>query len=175
MKLKKFIFFFLTSILVTSNYSFRISQPRGEYNLKAAFLYRFLDYIEWDNKYEEPVNIAVLGESDIYRPLLDISRDRRASKVINVRLFNSVNEIGNSQVVFISRHYKYPIEAAIAKLDQRPALIISEEKGDLDKGSHINFLLSDNKLKFEINLSRATGSGFKIGSKLLRHALVIKR
>ncbi len=175
MLLKKVILFSLTFILVISNYSFQISQQRVEDNLKATFLYRFLDYIEWNNKNGEPLNIAVLGESGVYQPLLYISRERSRSRVINVRRVRHVDEIGNNQVVFISRFYTHSKEAAIVRLDKRNALIISEEKGGLDKGSHINFLVSDNKLKFEINLRKASGSGFKIGSQLLQHALVIIR
>ena len=177
MTFKKFILLLLTSILMLSNYAFQVSQPQGqEYNLKAAFLYRFLDYIEWNNNSEDPLNIAILGESGIYAPLIEISKDRRAgSRSIRVRQITSVTEIGASQVVFVSRNYKFGIDAVINRLSDRPALIISEQKGDVEKGSHINFLISDNKLKFEINLRTASRSGIRIGSQLLQHAAVIKR
>lgn len=175
MTLKKSILFFMTFILAISSYSFQVSQRQVEDNLKAAFLYGFLDYIEWNNKNGEPLDIAVLGESAVYQYLLDISRDKSRSRVINVRRVRHVNEVGNSQVVFISRYYKHSKQAAIARLDKKPVLIVSEVKGDLDKGSHINFILYNNKLQFEINLRKATESGFKIGSQLLKHALVIKR
>lgn len=183
MRLKKIIFLFLTSTLVLSNYAFQVSQPQGqEYNLKAAFLYRFLDYVEWNSmssvnsNAEDPLRIAILGESGLYAPLMEISRDKRAGpRTIRVRQISSVTEIGTSQVVFVSRNYKYGIDAVLNRMADKPALIISEQKGDVDKGSHINFLISDNKLKFEVNLKSASRSGIKIGSQLLQHATVIKR
>lgn len=182
MRLKKFIFLFLTSFLVLSNYAFQVSQPQGqEYNLKAAFLYRFLDYVEWNNStwntnIDDPLRIAILGESGLYAPLMEISRDKRAgTRTIRVRQINSVTEIGASQVVFVSRNYKYGIDAVLNRMAERPALIISEQKGDVEKGSHINFLIADNKLKFEVNLKTAARSGIKIGSQLLQHATVVKK
>ncbi len=183
MRFKRSILLFLTSILVLSNYAFQVSQPQGqEYNLKAAFLYRFLDYVEWTNNSqwnsngEDPLRIAILGESSLYGPLMEISRDKRAgTRTIRVRQINSVTEIGTSQVVFVSRNYKFGIDAVLNRMIDRPALIVSEQKGDVEKGSHINFLISDNKLKFEVNLRTAARSGIKIGSQLLQHAAVIKR
>ncbi len=183
MRLRKFIFLFLTSILVMSNYAFQVSQPQGqEYNLKAAFLYRFLDYVEWtnnsswNNNSEDPLRIAILGDSALYGPLSEISRDKRAgTRAIRIRQISSVTEIGTSQVVFVSRNYKYGIDAVLSRMIDRPALIVSEQKGDVEKGSHINFLISDNKLKFEVNLKTASRSGIKIGSQLLQHAAVIKK
>ncbi|SKB51671.1 YfiR family protein [Daejeonella lutea] len=183
MRIKQFIFIFLTSILVLSNYAFQVRQPQGqEYNLKAAFLYRFLDYVEWNNNSswnnttEDPLRIAILGESGLYGPLMEISRDKKAgTRTIRVRQINSVSEIGSSQVIFVSRNYKYGIDAVLNRMLDKPALIISEQKGDVEKGSHINFLIADNKLKFEVNLKTAARSGIKIGSQLLQHATLIKK
>ncbi len=178
-RLKKFILLFLTSVLVLSSYAFQNSQLLGqEYNLKAAFLYRFMDYIEWDGRTpDQPVNITVLGESGMYTPLSEISKASRKSggKILNVHRSNSVNDIGPAQVVFISRNYKLPVEDLVSKLRDRQVLIISEQKGELGKSSHINFLITDNKLKFEVNLKSAASSGIKIGSQLLQHAQVIRR
>lgn len=89
--------FFLNSILVTNNYSLRVSQPQREYNLKASFLYRFPLYIEWNSKFGDAVNIALLRESDIYQPLVDISRDRRANQVINVLILIVLMKLGTAR------------------------------------------------------------------------------
>lgn len=183
MTFRRFIFLFLTSMLVLSNYAFQIRQPTGEeYNLKAAFLYRFLDYVEWshntqgNNNIAGPMKVAILGKSEMYAPLMEISRDKRTGpRTLNIRQISSVTEIGASDVVFVSRNYKFGIDAVTSRLRNSPALIISERKGDVDKGSHINFLISDNKLKFEVNLKAAASSGIKIRSQLLQHATVIKR
>lgn len=182
MRFKKFIFILLSSILVLSNYgfeSYRVPyiQPQGqEYNLKAAFLYRFLDYVQWNNNNTQTLNIAILGESGMYAPLLEISKAKNTgNRSIRVRQIKSVTEIGTSEVVFVSRNYKFGMEAVQPRMNEKPALIVSEQKGDMEKGSHINFLIAENKLKFEVNLKTASQSGIKIGSKLLQHASVIKR
>lgn len=175
---RRFIFYFLAPLLVWSGYAFQGNQPREqEYNLKAAFLYRFLDYVDLNGGNNmEPLHVAILGESEIYEPLTEISRTKKAgTRVITVRQVNSVTEIGNSQIIFVSRNYKFPIDVVTNRLSDRPALIVSEQKGELEKGSHINFIVAENKLKFEVNLGTASRAGIRIGSQLLQHALVIKR
>lgn len=179
MKIKKLIHTVLTSILVLINYGFQVPESQ-EYSLKAAFLYRFLDYIELENKAavteNEEFNIAVLGESGIYNPLVEISKAKKTGrKSINVRQLNNLNDLGSAQIIFVSNNYKFPVKTVIDKIGHRPALIVTEQKGNLEKGSHINFLIEDNKLKFEVNLKTASHSGFKISSQLLQHALVIKK
>lgn len=179
MRVKQCILFILPSILVLSIYSFRVSRPQEkEYDLKAAFLFRFLEYVEWNNAAgsAEPINIAILGESGLYGALLDLSKSKQTgSRPLKVRQINSVTEIGASQVLFVSRSYRFGIDPVLARTSDKPILIISEQKGDADKGAHINFLISDNKLKFEVNLRSASRSGIKIGSQLLQHATEIKR
>jgi hypothetical protein len=177
MILKRVILFVLTGILLTGTSSFRIPSPKEqEYLLKAAFLYRFCDYVEWSNDDSDVFNIAILGESGILPPLLDISKDKRTkNKRIVVRQYNNASEIGSCQMIFISRTYKLPVETVISKVDYKPVLVITEQRSDFDKGAHLNFLISYNKLKFEVNLKTTSRSGLKISSQLLQHALVIKR
>lgn len=177
-RLKKFILHFITSAAVMSAYAFQNSPLMGqEYNLKAAFIYRFMDYIDWGDSNDQTINIAVLGESAMYEPLSEIARASRKAdgKTLQVRQCKNIHEIGSSQVVFISRNYKFPIESVVSRLGERRILIISEQEGELNKGSHINFLIKENKLKFEVNLKSAGRSGIKIGSQLLQHAQLIRR
>jgi hypothetical protein len=178
MRLRGAVSYILALSMIAGSYSFRIIQPAGqEYNLKAAFLYRFLDYVEWENNpHPESLNIAILGESDIIPPLQEISSQKNLqNRRINIRQVNNISDLASNQIIFVSRNYKYSVESIVSKLAGKPALIISEKEKDFAKGTHINFLISDNKLKFEVNLNATSRSGLKISSELLQHALMIKR
>ncbi len=179
MNSKRHIAIIILSVLIAFFCSFQEKPAQEqEYNLKAAFLYRFLDYIEWDERTSDSgaITITILGPSGIYSPLLDLSRSKKnGGKSIIVRQQNNIDNIPPTQVLFIARNSKIPIGAALNRLEKRPVLIVSERNGDLDKGSHINFLITENKLRFEVNLKKASLAGFKISSQLLQHATVIKR
>lgn len=148
-----------------------------EYNLKAAFLYRFLDYVEWEGR-EQPteLRLVVLGDSDIFRPLIDISRDSRTNnRKLRVRQYFTPSDISNCDILFISRKYRFPTETVINKIADQQTLIITETGDDFSQGAHINFMIQDSKLKFAVNLRNTSRSGIKISSQLLQHAVIIKR
>ncbi|MDB5013653.1 MAG: putative transrane protein [Daejeonella sp.] len=178
MTLKKLVVYIVTGILFTVNSSFAMYQTsEKEYLLKAAFLYRFADYIEWKtDPSEEIFDIAVLGESGIFNPLTQISNDKKiGNKKIRVRQYSNIKDIEACQIIFVAMSYNQPLEPLIVKFSPQSTLIISERTADFDQGSHINFLISENRLKFEVNLKTVSSSGLKISSQLLQHAMVIKR
>jgi hypothetical protein len=176
MKIKKYIILLITVITLVGSSSFISSQSdTQEYILKAAFLYRFTDYVDWGNTNAgDDFTIAVLGRSPITPPLIDIAKEKKAQgKRIIIKEYDDVNDIGACQVVFVSNNYKPDIETVIDKLGDKPILIIAEQPDACTKGAAINFLISENKLKFEININAASGAGLKISSQLLQHAILV--
>src|SRR5437867_2976312 len=96
MIIRKIITLSLLSIILlvnTSLTSYNQFTDSKEYALKAAFLYRFSEYVEWENNEEmETFNISVLGESPITSQLLTIARDKKAkNKIIQVKQYEDLN------------------------------------------------------------------------------------
>lgn len=176
MIIKRPIFTVLSSVLllIISSFTVQIQSTVQEYNVKAAFLYRFTDYIEGNAGAENVFNIAVLGNSNITEPLKQIAADKKIkNKRIIVRQYNDAEDIkGSCQMIFISRNYHSSIESVVAGLYDKPTLIITEQNGGCAKGAHINFYTAENKLKFEVNLRSVRRSGLKISSQLLQHAYI---
>ncbi len=177
MIIKKIILFFMSTgiLLGASSFSWQIQSNAQEYNVKAAFLYRFSDYVEGNSmNADETFNIAILGNSNITDPLKAIATDKKIkNKRINVRQYNDAGDItGSCQMVFISKNYNSSIESVAATLYDKPALIITEQNGGCAKGAHINFFTAENKLKFEVNLRTTRRSGLKVSSQLLQHAYI---
>ena len=177
MNVKKLAVSAITGILLITGSSFRTYQSsEKEYQSKAAFLYHFVDYVEWKSDGDNDFfNIAILGESDIAMPLMQISDDKRiGTKKIRIKQYASVNDIEPSQIIFVSMNYNSSLDPLIAKFCYQPTLIITERNIDFIQGSHINFFIAENRLKFEVNLKSVSNSGLKISSQLLQHAVVIK-
>jgi len=175
MKIKKYIILLTAAITLVAGSSFDPASATQEYILKAAFLYRFTDYIDWGNTNTgDDFTIAVLGRSAITPPLIDIAKEKKAQgKRIVIKEYNDVNDIGACQVVFVSNNYQPGIETVVSKLSDKPILVVAEQPDACAKGADINFLLSENKLKFEININAAAGAGLKISSQLLQHAILV--
>jgi len=177
MTLKKGIIFLMAGIILLSNSSFNMPPPQAdeEYALKAAFIYRFTDYIEWtNNKDASQFTIAILGESKITTPLFEIALSKKVKgKSMNITQVESVNATDAYQVLFIPNDYKGDIGAIASTLSGKSILIITEQTDACKKGAHVNFFIAENKLKFEINLKAAIRSRLKISSDLLQHATLV--
>jgi hypothetical protein len=57
------------------------------------------------------------------------------------------------------------IPMLVSTLHNAPVLTVGETAGFLDAGGIIDFLLDDNKLRFEVNLDTAESADLKIGSR----------
>lgn len=142
---------------------------------KAAFLFRFLEYIEWPNQSRSSTfNFAVLGKSAITPQMQIIAKTHKVGVArLIVREYNSLDEITNCQILFVPENCGIPLETILAKFAGKPVLIVTEREDYAEKGSHINFIVSDTKLKFEFNLNAIDKQGIRVSSNLLKHAIIV--
>lgn len=161
-------------------YSFDLIQTEvEEYEAKAAFMYNFTKFVEWeDNSLNNTTtfNICILGDSPIVEPLNELAANKKINnKKINIMKYRDADEITTCHILFIPENTSSEnIKRSIQAVSVKNALIISEQKGDLDLGSAINFLIVNNKIKFEVNLNSLNRNNIKASSQLLKLALNIK-
>ena len=156
--------------------SLALQEEPEEYDIKAAFIYKFTNYIEWDQPI--PGNefvIGVIGSSPVNKHLAEIAQSKTIKdKKIVIRQFNSPEEIGTCQILFISRKANAPIDEILARAANKGTLTISEKPGYGRKGADINFIEVDDKLKFEINTKGINAAGLRASSQLLKLAIIIE-
>jgi hypothetical protein len=171
---KKISIVFLLTLLTAIIYG----QPQTEaeeLNLKAAFIYNFTRFIEWDDDvFPNEFVIGVVGNSMIGEPLEEIAQSHKASnKEIKIRRYNSLAEIEKCNILFISKNVKIPLADILAKSDLKKTLIVSEKVHYAEQGAGINFVILDKKLKFEVNKKAMTEAGLKVSSQLLKLAIIV--
>jgi len=163
-------------LLLTCSFSFAPLQEIEEYNIKAAFIYKFTNYIDWDQLPPNEFIIGVVGSSPITGQLAEIAKTKTVrDKKIIVRQFNKAAEIGPCQILFISQNSLLPLSDILAKIPARGTLTISEKEGYAKKGTAINFVQVDNRLKFEANPKGITNAGLKASSQLLKLAIIVEQ
>ncbi len=147
----------------------------GEYSLKAAFIYRFTEYVDWGGlKNNEKFKIAILGDTPLTANLIDIAENTDVdNREISVEEYENMNEIDDCQILFVSRDITTPLQAILHKFEGRETLIVTEKDGYGEKGACINFFLSESKIRFEVNLEAVEKAGLAVSSQLLQHAVVI--
>lgn len=176
---KEYIFFSLTLILLSS---FLIKQKTEveEYIAKAAFIYNFTKFVEWEkaetNKSPTFI-IGVIGESPIHRHLLNLAANKTINnkKIEVVRCLANVASACRCQILFVPETITTKeFKDFISELTTKNVLVISEKKGFLDHGSAINFLIVESRIKFEVSMHSLNQSNLKASSQLLKLASTIQ-
>jgi hypothetical protein len=158
--------------------SFTPPQPDddAEYGIKAAFIYKFTNYIEWDGALPATeFVIGIVGRSPVSTYLAEIAQTKTIKgKKIVIHEFNSPEDISPCQILFISRKSTAALDDILAMVGANSTLTISEKPGYAKKGTTINFIEVDDKLKFEVNTKGLNSARLKASSQLLKLAIIIQ-
>jgi hypothetical protein len=159
--------------------SILFSQVTGskEYQIKAAFLFNFTQFIEWPDKTfpdaNAPFVIGVLGQ-DPFGNYLDeiVSGEKIKGHSLAVTRFNSIDEVKNCQILFINPG-KEDVSAVLKKLKVSNVLTVGDARDFTRQGGMIGFLTESRKIRIQINLEAAQESDLVVSSKLLRVAEIV--
>jgi len=135
---------------------------------QAVFIYNFTRLIEWPADYKSgDFIIGVYGSSEVFNEVKNFCNSKMVgAQPITVTKFANVDDIGKCHIVFVAYSKSKDIQAIASKVSANKTLIISEKKGALEDGSTINFVLIEDKLKFELKASNGVKNGLKIHSNL---------
>jgi hypothetical protein len=145
-----------------------------EYNLKAAFIYNFTKFIEWNSSNNgDDFIICVLGNSPIIKSLTEIAQNKSVNgKRIIIKQHNKPEEIKFCHILFIPKECSFSLTEILPRVS-RGTLTISEEDGYASLGTALNFVVVNNKLKFESNIKAIDDAGLKASSELLKLAIIV--
>lgn len=153
-------------------------ETHSEQAVKAAFIYRFTAYVEWpgDCLGRERFTIAVLGDTEMAEALRGLTQGRALlNRPVQVRQVASLAEARDAQVMFVGRNRRSDLRRLLAAAGSHCALVISDELGGLDSGSAVNFLMADNRLRFEVSLPAARRARLKVSSEMLSVAARVQQ
>jgi len=143
-----------------------------EYRVKAAFLYKFGGYIEWPERAfaraDSPIAIGVMGADALADELAEIVAGRNVNgRPVSVRKLRAGDSIAGLHVLFIGRSDSGRLPEILAAAKGRPLLTVTESEQALDLGSVINFVVVDDKVRFDVALVPAEQGSLKISARLL--------
>jgi hypothetical protein len=154
------------------------SETFKEYELKAAFLYNFAQFVEWPPEAfptpETPLVIGVLGVDPFGRSLdalvnNEVVKNRR----LVVQRYRRPEEIGLCHILFISSSEAERFEQILAILKGKPILTVGDSSSFAFHGGVIRLLTDKNKIRLRINMAAAKAANLIISSKLLRAADIV--
>ena len=150
---------------------------RGEYEVKAAFIYNFLKFVELPDKAFAKnlasLNICVFGNDPFGSALTIYEREQVNNKTVLIKQTESLQSLRNCQVVFISRSEKERLPQILKAIRGLHILTIGDADTFERQGVIINFSIAQNKVRFEIDVNAARRAGIRISSKLLSLARAV--
>jgi YfiR/HmsC-like len=162
--------FFL--LLARSGQRISAQTSAEEYRVKAAFIFHFAQLVDWPPEAQTGTDsslvLCTLGE-DPFQGALEgtIAGKAVGNRVMRIRHLGEPQDLQACQILFLGKAQSKRIPLLVTNLHNAPVLTVGETAGFLDAGGMIDFLLEDNKLRFEVNLKAAESADLKIGSRLL--------
>ncbi len=149
----------------------------SERSVKAAFLYKFTEYVAWPSTSATrvaPFTIGVLGSGAFADELSRMTEDRTVDRrSIRVRRLSPNDAVDDLEVLFIAADQRGRLSELLSPARGRPILTVTESEGALADGSIINFTVAGDRVRFEISLDAAQANQLKLNSRLLAVAQAI--
>ena len=144
----------------------------SEYRVKAAFLLSFGKFVEWPASAfagtNAPLVIGVVGRDPFHGDLERIVEGRQISgHPLVIRQIAASSELKECHLLFISASEKPRLKDHLRAVQGASVLTVSETDQFLKAGGIINFVVENEKIRFEINDAAANQVRLKISSKLL--------
>jgi YfiR/HmsC-like len=173
----------LCALLIAGHFEFasclsaQQSKPE-EYQVKAVYLYNFGRFVQWPaaGGNDDSFTICILGH-DPFGAVLDTTLS--GESIDNLKLvakrISSPRDAAACHILFLSSSEAGHTKEALAHLEKSPVLTVSDLPGFTSSGGMIQFVLKENKVRFEVNLAAAEKAGLSFSSQLLKVATDIRK
>ena len=155
------------------------SAPPLEYQVKAAFLFNFAKFVEWpsDNPRDaEDGFVICVFEDESLAQALDqaVSGKTVEGRVFRVRRLQNLDDTRSCRMLYLGGSDTSRLVALLKSVRTTAVLTVGNAPGFTRQGGIINFIMQDNRVRFEINPEAADRAGLRISSKLLQLATIVR-
>ena len=152
-----------------------VTTPVLERSVKAAFLFKFLGYMEFPADPGPSLVVGVLGADEVAAELAQITSGRNVgNRSISVRKLAEGDALTGLNLLFVGGDGALP-EAALRAAEKNGTVTVTERDNGLQNGSVINFRLVDDRVRFEVSLPAAERCNVRLSSRLLSVAYYVQK
>lgn len=126
-----------------------------ENRIKAAFIYHFCNYVHWpESAFEDndsPLVLGVAGPQPVTNAIRSAVGGRLAhGRAINVQRIENSDTLDGIHLLFIDDSEDANSQSLTARAKHNAVLVVTESETGLDIGSAINFVIEDDRVRFDI-------------------------
>jgi hypothetical protein len=149
------------------------AQELDEGQVKAAFLTKFGQFVEWPSDVRSGrsrFDLCLAADQTFTRKVEALtSGDRLQGVPIHVREISSPDRVTGCSMIYLGR-LTGPNDRLLARAAQLPILTVGDDPGFLDRGGIIRLRLVGARVRFDIHAGQAKRVGLQLSSQLLRLA-----
>jgi hypothetical protein len=159
---------------------FSVYADDQEYLLKAAFIYKFIQVVEWpaDKAVSKSSKIDICTLGDVPVGQMSSIFDKASTAALRFSVIeekNWKNASSHCHVLFIGNSEEGRVGEIVGALKDKPVLTIGNGDEFVESGGMIGFVLRDNKIKFEVNTQSTNAAGLRVKAELLEIAAKVVR
>lgn len=149
-----------------------------ERRVKAAFLYRFLEYVEWPAGAGDPSAPFVIGTLAADEMATEVQattagRSHRGRPIV-VQPLRPGDALAGVHMLFVPAAQRARLSEVARAAVPRGVLVVSEGEGAIAHGSAIAFRVIEGRVRFEVALDAAERGGLRLSSRLLSVAYAVR-
>jgi hypothetical protein len=150
------------------------AQSLGENDVKAAFVLKLVNFVQWPNSNTNDLVIGFIGAD----ATSDALQRQVAGKSVNgrrivVRRLGQDGDLKACQVIFVGASERKNTPSVLERVRGTSVLTVGESDGFGQHGGIVNLMLNDGRIRFEVNPHGAERAHLQISSRLLSLATIV--
>ncbi len=146
-----------------------------EARLKLAYLFNFVQFVEWPPASlpsDNSLRLCVVGDDPFGSNLDQLAGRPVRGRTLLVLRPSRLDEIRSCHLVYVDRLSSSSVPPRLSEaLRDNALLLVSSEPGAASRGATIEFVAQGNRLRWHLNLEAARQSGLRISAKLVELSL----
>jgi hypothetical protein len=151
----------------------------SQYALQAAYLFKFGAFVEWPASSfaapNSPLVLCVQGNDPLGDGLEKSLEDKLiGGRPLVVHRIKTASQEAGCHILYIAAGEAKQAREILGTLRGSPVLTVTDTAAAGDQGEIIHFVISDNRVRFNIDDQAAAAGGLAISSRLLSLAVSVK-
>jgi len=162
-------------VLLTCTLSWAQASKPSESQVEAAYLFNFGKFVTWPNDRAgaaENFSICVIGK-DPFGPVLDetVNGEQIDGKKVGILRISKIQEVRSCNILFVSSSEEKRLPTIVVEAQRMHVLTVSDMPHFAERGGTIGLINHNDRIRFEVNRTRAEECHLGLSSELLKVAL----
>ena len=169
-------FLWLAIVMAAGPPSLRAQERSDEYQLKAAFVFNFIRFVDWPENLGtlDSLEVCVLARDAVVDAFGALDGRRVRDRTLALRNLSTTDETSTCRVIFVGREVSPQLPDRLPTTSGAPVLTVGETDTFIQDGGIIAFARHADRIRFAVNLDASERVGITIRSDLLRLASSVR-